>query len=153
ADLSRAKQNFERADRLSKEGLLAKETFDRAKADYEISAATLNASKAHLSQAEAQLAQVLNQRDTTMVRTRTTRAQVTSAKDRLSKATIQSTLDGIITYLPVNEGEIAIVGVQNQPGTVLMTIADMSFITDVVMVDETDFVIDKCGRESNIIFE
>src|SRR4030095_596919 len=43
ADLSRAKLNYDRADRMSKEGLLAKETLDRSKADYEISSATVNA--------------------------------------------------------------------------------------------------------------
>ena len=68
------------------------------------------------------------------------RRLVTRARDQFSKTTIRSTLEGIITYLPVNEGEIAIVGVQNQPGTVLMTIADMSVITAEVKVDETDIV-------------
>jgi HlyD family secretion protein len=50
----------------------------------------------------------------------------------------------------VNEGEIAIVGVQNQPGTVLMTIADMSVITAEVKVDETDIVNVKIGQEAKI---
>ena len=50
----------------------------------------------------------------------------------------------------MNEGEIAIVGVQNQPGTVLMTIADMSVITAEVRVDETDIVNVKLGQEANI---
>src|SRR4029079_12321521 len=39
ADLVRAKQNFDRAERMSKEVLIAKESFDRAKADFDISAA------------------------------------------------------------------------------------------------------------------
>src|SRR5213078_77492 len=64
--------------------------------------------------------------------------------------TIRSTLDGIITYLPVNEGEIAIVGLQNSPGTVLMTIADMSVITAEVKVDETDIVNVKLGQEARV---
>jgi HlyD family secretion protein len=46
----------------------------------------------------------------------------------------------VITYLPVNVGEIAVVGLQNQAGTTLMTIADMSEITAEVLVDETDIV-------------
>ena len=50
----------------------------------------------------------------------------------------------------MNEGEIAIVGVQNQPGTVLMTIADMSVITAEVKVDETDIVNVKIGQEAQI---
>jgi HlyD family secretion protein len=59
-------------------------------------------------------------------------------------------LAGIITYLPVNEGEIAIIGVQNQPGTTLMTIADMSVITAEVKVDETDIVNVHLGQEAEI---
>jgi HlyD family secretion protein len=68
----------------------------------------------------------------------------------LSKTTITSPLDGVITHLPVNEGEIAIVGVQNQPGTVLMTIADMSVITSEVQVDETDIVNVRVGQVAEV---
>jgi HlyD family secretion protein len=150
ADLARAKQNFDRADKMIKEGLIPRETFDRAKADFDISSAQLNAAKARQSQAEAQLAQVVNQRDSTTFRIAQQRAALTRARDQYSKTTIRSTLDGIITYLPVNEGEIAIVGVQNQPGTVLMTIADMSVITAEVKVDETDIVNVKIGQEAKI---
>src|SRR5215470_6058300 len=150
ADLSRAKLNWDRAEKLTKEGVMAKEAYDRAKADYEITAAQLNAAKSRLEQAEAQLAQALKQRDGTSIRIAQQRAGLTRARDQFSKTTIRSTLDGIITYLPVNEGEIAIVGVQNQPGTVLMTIADMSVITAEVKVDETDIVNVKIGQEAKI---
>src|SRR5215831_12710689 len=150
ADLARAKQNWDRAEKLTKEGVMAKEAYDRAKADYDISAAQLNAAKSRLDQAEAQLAQTLKQRDGTAIRIAQQRAALTRARDQFSKTTIRSTLDGIITYLPVNEGEIAIVGVQNQPGTVLMTIADMSIITAEVKVDETDIVNVKIGQEARI---
>ncbi|HLH32139.1 MAG TPA: biotin/lipoyl-binding protein, partial [Terriglobia bacterium] len=119
ADLVRAKQNFERQTQLNKEGLIARDAYEKAKADYEIAEATVNSDKARLAQSEAQAAQVLKQRDSTATRIAQQRAALTRAKDVNSKATIRSTLDGIITYLPVNEGEIAIVGVQNQPGTVL----------------------------------
>jgi HlyD family secretion protein len=150
ADLVRAKQNFERNQQLNKEGLVAKDAYEKAKADYEIAVATLNSDKAHLAQSEAQAAQVLKQRDSTATRIAQQRAALTRAKDVFSKSTIRSTLDGIITYLPVNEGEIAIVGMQNQAGTVLMTIADMSVITAEVKVDETDIVNVKIGQEARI---
>src|SRR5262245_43048026 len=150
ADLVRSKQSYERAEQMNKEGLIAKEQFDRTKADYDIAVAQVNAAKARLAQAEAQSAQVLKQRDSAATRIAQQRAALTRARDQFSKTTIRSTLDGIITYLPVNEGEIAIVGVQNQPGTVLMTIADMSVITAEVKVDETDIVNVKLGQEARI---
>src|SRR5438876_5542455 len=150
ADLSRAKQNFDRGERMSKEGLIAREAYDRSKADYDISAAQLNAAKARLAQAEAQLGQVLKQRDSTRIRIAQQRAGLVRARDMFSKTTIRSTLDGIITNLPVNEGEIAIVGIQNQPGTTLMTIADMSIITAEGKGDETDIVNVRLGQEARI---
>src|SRR5215813_10193164 len=150
ADLSRAKLNWDRAEKLTKEGVMAKEAYDRAKADYDITGAQLNAAKSRLEQADAQLAQALKQRDGTSIRIAQQRAALTRARDQFSKTTIRSTLDGIITNLPVNEGEIAIVGIQNQPGTTLMTIADMSIITAEVKVDETDIVNVRLGQEARI---
>src|SRR5205823_10197695 len=150
ADLARANQNFSRAEQMAREGLIATEQYDRTKADFDISSAQLNAAKARLAQAEAQEAQALTQRNSAALRIAQQRAALTRARDQFSKTTIRSTLDGIITNLPVNEGEIAIVGIQNQPGTTLMTIADMSIITAEVRVDETDIVNVKVGQEANI---
>jgi HlyD family secretion protein len=94
--------------------------------------------------------QTLKQKEGTGLRLAQQRTQLIQAKDQLSKTTITAPLDGIISYLPVNEGEIAIIGVQNQPGTVLMTIADMSVITAEVKVDETDIVNVHIGQEAEI---
>src|SRR5437667_134050 len=150
ADLNRARQNFDRAERMSKDGLISREQYDRAKADFDITAAQLGAARARLAQAEAQSAQAQKQRDGVALRITQQRSALVRARDQQSKTTISSPLEGIITYLPVNEGEIAIVGVQNQPGTVLMTIADMSVITAEVKVDETDIVNVKLGQEARI---
>lgn len=150
ADLLRTKQNLDRYDQMRKEGLISNDAYEKAKADYDIAVASLNSARARLAQAEAQSAQVLKQHDSTVTHIAQQRAGLTRARDQFSKTTIRSPLDGIITYLPVNEGEIAIVGVQNQAGTVLMTIADMSVITAEVQVDETDIVNVKIGQEARI---
>ena len=60
--------------------------------------------------------------------------------DVLDKHYSVAPLDGMVTNLPVRVGESAVVGVQNTPGSLLMTIADMSLITAEVKVDETDIV-------------
>jgi HlyD family secretion protein len=130
--------------------LISSDQFERSKADYDIAEATLNSAKARLAQSEAQVGQTLKQRDSTSIRIAQQRASLVRARDQFSKTTIRATLDGIITSLPVNEGEIAIVGVQNQPGTTLMTIADMSIITAEVRVDETDIVNVMLGQEAKI---
>src|ERR1041385_9116344 len=150
ADLVRAKQAFARSEQMAREGLIANEQYERSKADYDIAAAQLNSARARLAQADAQLGQTLKQRDSTSIRIAQQQASLVRARDQFSKTTIQATLAGVITSLPVNEGEIAIVGIQNQPGTTLMTIADMSIITAEVRVDETDIVNVKLGQEAQI---
>jgi len=150
ADLARAKQSFDRNAQLLKEGLISSDVFEKFKSDYDVAVISLNAATARLAQSEAQTAQVQNSREQATIRIAQQRAQLVRAKDSLSKTTIRSPLSGIITYLPVNEGEIAIIGVQNQPGTNLMTIADLSVITAEVKVDETDIVNVKIGQEAKI---
>src|SRR6267142_1203574 len=150
ADLNRSKQNLDRAERMNKDGLISREQLERTKADFDIAEAQLNSAHARLAQSEAQHAQVLKQREGTALRIAQTRSALVRARDQFSKTTITAPLEGVITYLPVNEGEIAIVGVQNQPGTVLMTIADMSVITAEVKVDETDIVNVRIGQEAQV---
>ena len=61
--------------------------------------------------------------------------------------------DGVITYLPVREGETVVIGIQNSPGSTLMTIADMSVITAEVKVDETDIVNVKLGQPAEVTID
>jgi HlyD family secretion protein len=58
------------------------------------------------------------------------------AQDDMDNTTCTSPMDGIVTALNVEEGEIAVVGTMNNAGTVLMTIEDMSsFLVRVTMVE------------------
>jgi HlyD family secretion protein len=66
------------------------------------------------------------------------RAAVGEAQDRLSKTVIRAPMDGVITRLNVEQGETAIVGTMNNPGSLLLTVADLSVMEAVVRVDETD---------------
>jgi HlyD family secretion protein len=150
ADFRRSSQEFDRAQELYEGGLISKEEFDRQESGYDIAVAQVEAAKARIVQAEAQLEQVIKQKDGLRFRMTQQQASLTRARDQLAKTTIRSPLTGVITYLPVNEGEIAIVGVQNQPGTTLMTIADMSVITAEVKVDETDIINLKLGQRTEV---
>jgi HlyD family secretion protein len=149
-ELDRAKLDLDRAERTHKDGLIARQEYDRTKSSYDLAVTGVASARTRLQQAEAQAEQTINQRESTEMRLTQQRTQLIRARDQFSKTTITSPLDGIITYLPVNEGEIAIVGLQNQPGTTLMTIADMSVITAEVKVDEADIVNVKVGQEAEI---
>jgi HlyD family secretion protein len=66
------------------------------------------------------------------------RSALAEARDRLSKTVIRAPMDGIVTRLNVEEGSTAIVGTMNNPGSLLLTIADLTTMEAVVRVDETD---------------
>jgi len=66
------------------------------------------------------------------------RSALEETKDMLSKTVIRAPMDGIVTRLNVEEGSTAIVGTTNNPGSILLTIADLSSMEAVVQVDETD---------------
>jgi HlyD family secretion protein len=59
----------------------------------------------------------------------------------------------VITNLPVREGETVVVGIQNSPGSTLMTLADTSVITAEVKVDETDIVNVRNGQPAEVIID
>jgi HlyD family secretion protein len=71
----------------------------------------------------------------------------------LQKTTYAAPYDGMITNLPVREGETVVIGIQNSPGSTLMTLADMSVITAEVKVDETDIVNVRLGQFAEVTID
>ncbi|HEU0078232.1 MAG TPA: efflux RND transporter periplasmic adaptor subunit, partial [Longimicrobiaceae bacterium] len=65
-------------------------------------------------------------------------AGLTEAGEALRKTTIVAPMSGRITRLNIEEGETAIVGTMNNPGSLLLTIADLSVMEAKVKVDETE---------------
>jgi HlyD family secretion protein len=53
----------------------------------------------------------------------------------------------------VREGETVVIGIQNSPGSTLMTLADMSVITSEVKVDETDIVNVHLGQPAEVTID
>ncbi len=66
------------------------------------------------------------------------RANLEAARHSLKEVTITSPMAGVVTRRNVEEGEVAIMGTLNNPGTVLLTVADLSTIEAEVEVDETE---------------
>lgn len=78
------------------------------------------------------------------------RATLEGARDTLAKTQVRSPMDGIVTAKRVEEGEVAVIGIQNSPGTVLLTISDMSVVETELEVDETSIPSVKLGQEARI---
>ena len=133
AEAERTKLDYERAEGLFQSQLIAKAEYDAKRAAYD-------SAVAQAAQAEARIAQTRAQKLSAEGRIGQAVATLTRASDVLSKTVYTAPYDGVITNLPVREGETVVVGIQNSPGSTLMTIADLSVITAEVKVDETDIV-------------
>jgi len=153
ADLNRAKADYERAhldwDRgegLYKAGVISK-------ADYDTRKATWQTAEAGVAQAEARVAQAKAQVDSAQGHIVQTDATLTRMNDVLQKTEYVAPFAGVITNLPVREGETVVIGIQNAPGSTLMTLADMSVITAEVKVDETDIVNVEMGQPAEVTID
>jgi HlyD family secretion protein len=153
ADLNRAQSDYERAELdwtraqgLFKDALVAKSEYDSQKAAFQTA-------KAGLAQAQARVAQAKAQKDSADRHITQNQANLTHAADVLQKTTYAAPYDGMITNLPVREGETVVIGIQNSPGSTLMTLADMSVITAEVKVDETDIVNVRLGQPAEVTID
>jgi HlyD family secretion protein len=146
ADYDRNKLDWERAQNLFKDGLISKSDFDSRRNAW----ATADSG---LVQAQARVAQAKAQTDSADKHVNQNRATLTRFADVLQKATYTAPYDGVITNLPVREGETVVMGIQNAPGSTLMTLADMSVITAEVKVDETDIVNVHLGQPAEVTID
>ena len=78
------------------------------------------------------------------------RASVDEAEEQLSKTIFRAAMDGKVTRLNIEEGETVIIGTMNNPGSLVLTISDLSVIEVVVQVDETDIPAISVGDSATI---
>lgn len=123
---------YQRAEKSYKDNLIPLAELERARA-------ALQSARANQAGAEGRIRQA--------------RATLAGASDTLSKTTIRAPMDGVVTRLPVEEGEVAVIGTMNNPGTVLLTISDMSIVEATMDVDETDIPQVKIGQKANVTID
>ncbi len=146
ADAERARLDYDRAEGLYKAQLISKADYDSRKASWQVADAAQ-------TQAQAQIAQAKATQDSSDRRVKQIQANLTRSRDLLSKTVVTAPFDGVVTNLPVRQGETVVVGIQNQPGSTMMTLADMSVITAEVKVDETDIVNVRLGQPVDITID
>jgi HlyD family secretion protein len=123
-----AKANYDQAERTvrrakelstSSPNLISTEAVEQAQTGFDVAKANLNAANAQVAQ---------------------NRATLDESRDQLSKTRLISPLDGRVTRLNVEVGEVAVPGTFSKETALLMTVADLSVILAKVQVDETDVV-------------
>ncbi|HTC50212.1 MAG TPA: efflux RND transporter periplasmic adaptor subunit [Candidatus Aquilonibacter sp.] len=146
ADYDRNRLDWDRAQNLFRDGLISKSDFDSRKNAW----ATADAG---LVQAQARVAQAKAQKDSADRHVAQARANLTRVTDVLQKTTYEAPFDGVVTNLPVREGESVVIGIQNALGSTLLTLADMSVITAEVKIDETDIVNVHVGQPAEVTID
>jgi HlyD family secretion protein len=112
-----AQVEHRRQERLFHEGLIPEDDFQKVASGFEAQTLRKEAARQQIARLEA------------MLRT---------AEHELEKVVLRSDIDGVVTRVNIAEGERAFVGNFNNPGTVLLEIADLAVIEAVVEVDEVD---------------
>ena len=80
-------------------------------------------------------------------------ARLEQAQDQMAKSIIRAPMSGRITRLNVERGETAIVGTMNNPGSLLLTVADLSTMEAVIEVDETDIPQVELGQPAEVTID
>ncbi len=132
ASLDQAQEEAARSEELHAEGLVSQQELITARTNSKVEAARVEAARHRITQYQANLAK---------------------AQHDLEKVTISAPMSGLITRLNVEQGENVIMGTLNNPGTVLLTIADLGTMEAWVEVDETEVVKVVLGQEATITID
>ena len=135
-NLTLAQDTLERQTELWELQLISREEYDQARLELELRETESEARQVEVTTARQRIRQEL--------------ATLESAQYDLEQVTIASPIDGVVTRRNIEEGETVVIGTMNNPGTVLLTIADFSILEAHVEVDETDIPSVKLGQTATI---
>ncbi len=124
-----AERNLTRTRQLISDGLVSQEALDAAQLAVDTAVVELEAQQHTVDQYRSALAR---------------------ADDDLARTTIRSPMDGTIIQLNAEQGETVVPGSTNLPGSVIMTVADMSVLLAEVEVSEVDVVSVALGQAAEI---
>ena len=131
--LANSERKFRRNQSLRGDsGLVSQEALELSELDFNSRSIDLRSLKEQAEQSEASLAR---------------------ARDDLSKTTIRSPIDGTVTKLNAEKGEITLTGTMNNPGTVIMIVSDMGEILATVDVDETRVTQARLGQTARVVVD
>ncbi len=157
ADLEQAKYqltqktlSYQRGLELLKDSLIAKQDFDQRRSDYRVAQSGVQSAEARLQQSKAQFRQAQFNADMSKSQVAQNQAALVRAKDAQNKTIYTSPYNGVVTSLPVHAGENVVPGVQNQTGSLLFQVSDLSVMDAQVLVDETDIASIRIGQPAYV---
>ncbi len=128
AELTKIELDYKRTQELHSKGLASDSELETVKSNYLSTKASYQSAEANVSQSQASLKEIM---------------------DQISKTSIRSPMDGVVTKLNVELGE-RVFGAGFSMGSDIMTISDLRNIEAVVDVDENDVVLVSIGDTAKI---
>lgn len=129
ADLAVALSDFGRKRELHDTGDISDAIFEQAENRYNQAVASVE-----MARADVEIA----------------RAQIIEAERNLANAIIASPIDGVITTLNAEVGELVMIGTLNNPGSIILEIADLSDMLLKARVDESNVAQVKARQEATV---
>jgi HlyD family secretion protein len=80
-------------------------------------------------------------------------AEIAKARDNLTYATIVSPIDGVVTRMNAEVGEVAMMGTMNNAGTMILEVADLSEMVLKAKVDENAIADVAVGQRAKVRME
>jgi len=132
ASIENMRTTLRRHEELHRQEILPQETLDKSRLDVRTGEISLNSLKEQVAQASSSL---------------------DKARDELRKTTLISPIDGVVTQVNAELGEMTITGTMNNPGTVILTVSDLGEILAEVDVDETRVVQVAPGKRARVVVD
>lgn len=129
ASLEQSEAAWKRKESLFTQKLVSPEELDQARMLHNTDKARVDASHEEVERASASLQ---------------------AADDNLRKTRFISPIDGTVTQLSIERGEIVVTGTMNNPGTVILNVADLSRMKVEADVDETDVSAVALGQTAKV---
>jgi len=143
ATLKQAQQDLERKKGLFESKDISQSTFDLSQCKYDEMKAQYESGQHALKSAELNLVVMQHTLEAAD-------ARVEQAKEALTYTMITSPMDGVVTRVNAEVGEVVIFGTMNNPGTVIMEVADLSKMLLMTQVDEIDIGKIKVGQKASV---
>lgn len=135
--------DLERQTQLESSGDVSAMVLEDARQAFTAAEAAATSAEANLRAAELGL-------EVTGFNIASSEAEIQRLRENLAYTTITSPIDGIVTRVNVEAGEIAVTGTMNNPGTVLIEVADLSGLVVAARVDESDVIRAKQGQPAKV---
>ena len=143
ASLEQSRREFQRQKTLLETKDISQASFDQTECSLQELESRCNAAKHAIDAAEQNL--VVMQHTL-----QAAEAGVEEVREALTYTTIHAPIDGVITLINAEVGEVVMTGTMNNPGTIIMQVADLSEMILLAELDESNVGQVKIGQKAVI---